>query len=90
MSFRRRLKGKAPPEGFEMIEQAIEDFENQMKDAVNEQSAHFRLQRRTSIFSLPHCRLGADNDVAENPRREPVILSIGGRKIGPVIAASSL
>jgi len=37
MSFRRRLKGKAPPEGFEMIEQAIEDFENQMKDAVNEE-----------------------------------------------------
>jgi bud site selection protein 31 len=37
MSFRRRLKGKAPPEGFDMIEQAIEDFENQMKDAVNEE-----------------------------------------------------
>ena len=37
MSFRRRLKGKAPPEGFEMIEQAIEDFETQMKDAVSEE-----------------------------------------------------
>ena len=37
MSFRRRLKGKAPPEGFEMIESAIEDFEMQMKDAVNEE-----------------------------------------------------
>jgi|TARA_B110000003_G_scaffold60163_1_gene60337 bud site selection protein 31 len=37
MSFRRRLKGKQPPEGFDMIEHAIEDFENQMKDAVNEE-----------------------------------------------------
>jgi bud site selection protein 31 len=33
---RRKLKGKKPPEGWELIEEVIEDFEVQMKDAVNE------------------------------------------------------
>ena len=33
---RRKLKGKKPPEGWELIEEVIEDFETQMKDAVNE------------------------------------------------------
>ncbi|GMH43094.1 hypothetical protein BSKO_11016 [Bryopsis sp. KO-2023] len=37
MSFRRRLKGKKPPEGWELIEDVIEDFEQQMKEAVNEE-----------------------------------------------------
>lgn len=37
MSFRRRLKNKRVPEGFEMIEDVIEDFEQQMRDAVNEE-----------------------------------------------------
>lgn len=37
MSFRRRLKGKKPPEGWELIEDVIEDFELQMKEAVNEE-----------------------------------------------------
>jgi bud site selection protein 31 len=36
MSFRRRLKNKRVPEGFEMIEDVIDDFEQQMRDAVNE------------------------------------------------------
>lgn len=37
MSFRRRLKGKEPPAGFEAIDSTIEDFEAQMKDAVSEE-----------------------------------------------------
>ena len=37
MSFRRRLKRKRPPEGWDLIEESIEDFEQQMKDAVTEE-----------------------------------------------------
>lgn len=36
MSFRRRLKGKRVPEGFDQIEEVIDDFEQQMREAVNE------------------------------------------------------
>lgn len=39
MSFRRRLRGKKLPAGFDKIEDVIEDFEAQMKDAVNEDHA---------------------------------------------------
>lgn len=34
---RRKLKNKKPPEGWELIEEVIEDFEQQMKEAVNEE-----------------------------------------------------
>lgn len=37
MSLRRKLKGKTPPEGWDMIEEVMEDFEAQMKEAVNEE-----------------------------------------------------
>ncbi|GAB4819115.1 hypothetical protein N2152v2_006161 [Parachlorella kessleri] len=37
MSYRRRLKNKKPPEGWELIEEVVEDFEQQMKEAVNEE-----------------------------------------------------
>ena len=37
MSFRRRMKGKRPPEGWDLIESSIEDFESQMRDAVAEE-----------------------------------------------------
>lgn len=37
MSLKRKLKNKKPPEGWELIEEVIEDFEQQMKDAVNEE-----------------------------------------------------
>ncbi|KAK9805129.1 hypothetical protein WJX72_000750 [[Myrmecia] bisecta] len=37
MAYRRRLKNKKPPEGWELIEEVIDDFETQMKDAVNEE-----------------------------------------------------
>lgn len=36
MAFRRRLKGKQPPEGWELVEKQIEDYEQQMRDAVAE------------------------------------------------------
>ncbi|GFH15543.1 uncharacterized protein HaLaN_11785, partial [Haematococcus lacustris] len=36
-SIRRKLKNKKPPEGWELIEEVIEDFEQQMKEAVNEE-----------------------------------------------------
>jgi bud site selection protein 31 len=36
MSFMLRLKGRAPPEGWELLESTIEDFEAQMRDAVAE------------------------------------------------------
>jgi bud site selection protein 31 len=37
MAYRRRLKNKKMPEGWELIEEVIEDFEAQMKEAVNEE-----------------------------------------------------
>lgn len=33
-ALKRKLKNKKPPEGWDMIEEVIEDFEQQMKDAV--------------------------------------------------------
>lgn len=30
-ALRRKLKGKKPPEGWDLIEEVIEDFEQQMK-----------------------------------------------------------
>jgi hypothetical protein len=36
MSFRRRLKHKRPPAGWDKIEDTIEDFEAQMRDVVAE------------------------------------------------------
>ncbi|PSC71064.1 G10 family [Micractinium conductrix] len=47
MSFRRRLKGKQPPEGWELIEEVIEDFEHQMKEAVNEDTSAKRRNETT-------------------------------------------
>ena len=35
-ALRRKLKGKKVPPGWEQIEEVIEDFEQQMKEAVNE------------------------------------------------------
>ena len=37
MAYRRRLKNKKTPEGWQLIEEVIEDFEAQMKEAVNEE-----------------------------------------------------
>jgi hypothetical protein len=36
-ALKRKLKNKKPPEGWDMIEEVIEDFEQQMKDAVNDE-----------------------------------------------------
>jgi len=36
MAFMRRLKGRAPPEGWDAIESSVEEFETQMRDAVAE------------------------------------------------------
>jgi hypothetical protein len=36
-SLKRKLKGKQPPDGWEMIEEVIDDFETKMKEAVNEE-----------------------------------------------------
>uniref|UniRef100_A0A7S3R2P4 G10 protein n=1 Tax=Dunaliella tertiolecta TaxID=3047 RepID=A0A7S3R2P4_DUNTE len=36
-TIRRKLKNKKPPPGWELIEEVIEDFETQMKEAVNEE-----------------------------------------------------
>ncbi|KAI7842232.1 hypothetical protein COHA_004145 [Chlorella ohadii] len=47
MSVRRRLKGKQPPEGWELIEEVIDDFEQQMKDAVNEDTSGKRRNETT-------------------------------------------
>ncbi|KAI3438040.1 hypothetical protein D9Q98_000483 [Chlorella vulgaris] len=47
MAFRRKLKNKQPPEGWELIEEVIEDFEQQMKDAVNEDTSGKRRNETT-------------------------------------------
>jgi bud site selection protein 31 len=36
MALRRKLKNKRAPEGWDLIEEVVEDFEQQMKEAVNE------------------------------------------------------
>lgn len=36
-SLRRKLRGKKPPPGFELIEEVIDDFDAQLKEAVNEE-----------------------------------------------------
>lgn len=46
MAYRRRLKKNRPPDGWDMIENVIEDFENQMKEAVNEEHEG---KRRTEL-----------------------------------------
>jgi bud site selection protein 31 len=35
-NLRRKLKGRKPPQGWDLIEEVIEDFERQMKEAVAE------------------------------------------------------
>ena len=50
MSFRRRLKNKRVPAGFDQIEEVIEDFENQMKEAVNEE--HDGLRKNQSSWKI--------------------------------------
>lgn len=36
-ALKRKLKNKKAPDGWDMIEEVIEDFETQMKDAVNDE-----------------------------------------------------
>lgn len=36
-ALKRKLKNKKAPEGWDMIEEVVEDFEQQMKDAVNDE-----------------------------------------------------
>ena len=38
MAYRRRLKNKKPPEGWELIEEVIEDFELQVPTPPSEQT----------------------------------------------------
>ena len=55
-----RLKGKQAPEGWELIEEVIDDFEQQMKDAVNEDTAGKRRNETTwkvRSAGLPGCRV---------------------------------
>ncbi|KAL4452132.1 hypothetical protein ABPG75_007794 [Micractinium tetrahymenae] len=54
MSFRRRLKGKQPPEGWELIEEVVEDFEQQMKEAVNEDTSGKRRNETTWKITRIH------------------------------------
>ncbi len=37
VAYRRRMKNKKIPDGWELIEEVVEDFEAQMKEAVNEE-----------------------------------------------------
>lgn len=46
-ALKRKLKGKRPPEGWELIEEVIEDFETQLKDAVNEDHEGKRVKEMT-------------------------------------------
>ncbi len=56
MSARRKLKGKQPPEGWDLIEDVIEDFEAQMKEAVNEEHevCHARFANALLILGPLH------------------------------------
>lgn len=60
-----RLKGKQPPEGWELIEEVVEDFEHQMKEAVNEDTSGKRRNETTwkvrpaHACGHPRCPLAA-------------------------------
>ena len=57
MSFRRRMKGKRPPEGWDLIESSIEDFESQMRDAVAEEHEG---KRKNELVAHPPRALGEE------------------------------
>lgn len=47
MSWRARVAGQKPPEGWELIEEVIGDFENQLREAVNEDHNGLRKNETT-------------------------------------------
>ena len=54
MAYRRRLKNKKTPEGWQLIEEVIEDFEAQMKEAVNEEHEGKRKNELTWKITRVH------------------------------------
>eukprot|EP00955_Chlamydomonas_euryale_P108359 365844-Chlamydomonas_euryale.AAC.9 len=53
-SVRRKLKGKRPPEGWELIEEVVEDFESQMKGKSILSRALTTSQRLRSCMAACH------------------------------------
>ena len=97
MSFRRRLKGKAPPEGWELIEQVVEDYETQMRDAVNEDHEGKRknetswrihrihFEKNRFIFDLMYKRKALSRELA---RAAPRVRSARPPRVAPHAAAA--
>jgi len=83
MAFMRRLKGRAPPDGWELLESTIEDYERQMRDAVaedhegkrkNETSwrihrVHFEKNR--FIYDLMYKRKALSRELVRRRPRQP-------------------
>jgi bud site selection protein 31 len=86
MSFRRRLRGKKLPPGFDKVEAVIDDFEAQMRDAVNEDGAGKRKaelnwkvhrvhwEKNRFVFDLMYVRKVMSRELVRLERRR------GGRR----------
>ena len=72
-----RLKGKQPPEGWELIEEVIEDFEHQMKEAVNEDTSAKRRNETTwKVCGVPASLGVAAPAAAALPRQGTAIVVV--------------
>ncbi|KAJ9527855.1 hypothetical protein QJQ45_005503 [Haematococcus lacustris] len=81
-SIRRKLKNKKPPEGWELIEEVIEDFEQQMKEAVNEEQDGKRKAELTWKIHLAH-------DGASSSRKQQEPAATAGSQLQPAATGSS-
>lgn len=66
----RRLKNKKVPEGWELIEEVVEDFEQQMKEAVNEEHEGKRKAESTWKIHRIHWEKNRHGRAAERQRQE--------------------
>ncbi len=81
MAYRRRLKNKKTPEGWQLIEEVIEDFEAQMKEAVNEEHegkrkneltwkiTRIHWEKNRFIYDLMYKRKVMSRELVRNPLR---------------------
>ena len=96
MSFRRRLKNKRLPEGFDRIEEVIEDFEQQMREAVNDEHEGKRKNETTwkihrlhweknrFIYDLMYVRKVMSKELVSGPHPIPIPVVSGAAAVSPL------
>lgn len=94
-AIRRRLKGKKAPKGWEQMEEAIEDFEQQMKEAVNEEHEGKRKceltwkvhrvhwEKNRFIYDLMYVRKAISKELVRSsvPANKPAVYRPSARSI---------